>query len=76
MNDYDIDNAKESIRKTVESISIESSIITGIPKGMLGYRVYDNKYSNQMRILSEQYRERMPARTDYRLNVKPKKKEK
>jgi hypothetical protein len=58
MNDYDIDNAKESIREAVESISIESSIITGIQKGTLGYRVYDNKYSNQMRILTEQYGER------------------
>ncbi|EQD47666.1 transcriptional regulator, AsnC family [mine drainage metagenome] len=67
MNDSDVDDAKEELRNAVKGIGVASSIITGIAKGMLGYRVFDNDYSNQRKILVEYYKEKMPNKMDYKL---------
>jgi DNA-binding Lrp family transcriptional regulator len=73
-SDIDLKNTEDYIKNKVKWITFKKLIVTGIPIGSFCYRRFDNTYTNQYKILVEDYKIlKYGERVNYDEDIKNKK---
>jgi DNA-binding Lrp family transcriptional regulator len=72
-DDIDIKNTEDYLNSKIKGITLRKLIITNIPIGSFAYRRFDKTYTNQYRILVEEYKAlRYNEQTNYGEGIKQK----
>ena len=74
-NDYEVNETEDYIEKKINGVAFKKLVVTRIPIGSFAYRRFDKTYTNQYRLLVEEYKTlKTQEKPDYENQQKPKKK--